>query len=981
MKKLKFVKKSAITFIIGQMLSVGVMSNDMVPGPTRIGVDAFDIYSQLKESGEVLKGGVAQPVEGEPGVTYGAEKEGSSYLVTRIAGPSGMSFLLWIQAQPRKFREEFLRRFVSGESRNEVVKAKNGRDISFNEELLAEFDKDYSKMTPREFKQLMETWVFLTKGRPFSYLNNKERKNLYKGTAPHQVGRIGNDFKPRSIPFAHWVAHHGEAQKYVMGLTPTDAGWWEVNFLPQAGFGDFKKMIQWFKTSLENAGKLFHSPGHQRVVFPSPETLGYTGPQMAEWQSKMGEVFRMIQAYIVIRGIYKNTKIEKSRYKDILRDSQFDLTRYYNDESKRGVVRIDQHGRFVKGTYSIELRAGTKDAPVADFIETVIASRVHTGDLADLTGYADYELYEGKKQTAKKLMQRFGVSKAVADAFIKKTGTTWKPQYLIPIWHWENAPFLEAKRDILLWETRRFIENVAASTKRKAIKWGIKSWLRSTDLERSVYEYLRPKKVLAGRPVPHHFASTGRINVNEIDLGIEYSARFGNRYSPSMSSEIAEDGNKIWLETVTGMTPYERKEKIKSMAAALGKEITGKAVTLIDASTEGAHGHGISIAYEFRDNEGRKWRAEWDGVGRTYDSNGEIIGSSLRGGHIEIVTPKFQPTFQEMSAVYRAMHSVGVLPGVMGGGHINVDLAPFMNNPKALARFLTIFHQHRGIIAYMFQNMTRLFAAEPAEVSRRLANALKNFNGTELELKQLLYNEQYFNRRLGRKTRNVHIDMSAYFQDVIPEHHLHEDFDMKNPRDPWRPQFRVNPKIRKMEFRLFDAPIDVYESSLQIKLVRAMLNLALNETTPLEGKVQRVDHEGFAENYDRANRALKEMCETLGLSEAEYKAYLLRAVESAHATMARSSYVTFAEKAKMRGWKLIQGVWGKALETPRTAENQMGSEGRHWSGTALPEAEVLREARVNAAKTGSRKRGNRVNSPQTRRALKISVNCREVFNF
>ena len=86
---------------------------------------------------------------------------------------------------------------------------------------------------------------------------------------------------------------------------------------------------------------------------------------------------------------------------------------------------------------------------------------------------------------------------------------------------------------------------------------------------------------------------------------------------------------------------------------------------------------------------------------------------------------------------------------------------------------------------------------------------------------------------------------------------LHEDFDMKNPRDPWRPQFRVNPKIRKMEFRLFDAPIDVYESSLQIKLVRAMLNLALNESTPLEGKVQRVNHEGFSENYERANRALK----------------------------------------------------------------------------------------------------------------------------
>ena len=69
-------------------------------------------------------------------------------------------------------------------------------------------------------------------------------------------------------------------------------------------------MIKWFKISLENAGRLFHSPGHQRVVFPSPEILGYTGPERAEWQGKMGEVFRMIQAYIVIRGIRNNTKLK-----------------------------------------------------------------------------------------------------------------------------------------------------------------------------------------------------------------------------------------------------------------------------------------------------------------------------------------------------------------------------------------------------------------------------------------------------------------------------------------------------------------------------------------------------------------------------------------------------------------------------------------------------------------------------------------------
>ena len=185
-----------------------------------------------------------------------------------------------------------------------------------------------------------------------------------------------------------------------------------------------------------------------------------------------------------------------------------------------------------------------------------------------------------------------------------------------------------------------------------------------------------------------------------------------------MSSEIAEDGNKIWLETVTGMT-LTREKKIKAMTEALGQEITGKAVTLIDASTEGRT-VTVSLLRMSLEMIRRKWRAEWDGVGRTYDSNGEIIGSSLRGGHVEIVTPKFQPTFQEMSGVYRAMNKVGLLPGVMGGGHINVDLAPFMGNPKALARFLTIFHQHRGIIAFMFQNMTRLFAAEPRKYQEDL---------------------------------------------------------------------------------------------------------------------------------------------------------------------------------------------------------------------------------------------------------------------
>ena len=56
----------------------------------------------------------------------------------------------------------------------------------------------------------------------------------------------------------------------------------------------------------------------------------------------------MIQAYIVIRGIYNNTKIEKSHYKDILRDAQFDLARYYNDESKEGLFESTNTGDLLK---------------------------------------------------------------------------------------------------------------------------------------------------------------------------------------------------------------------------------------------------------------------------------------------------------------------------------------------------------------------------------------------------------------------------------------------------------------------------------------------------------------------------------------------------------------------------------------------------------------------------------------------------------
>ena len=197
-----------------------------------------------------------------------------------------------------------------------------------------------------------------------------------------------------------------------------------------------------------------------------------------------------------------------------------------------------------------------------------------------------------------------------------------------------------------------------------------------------------------------------------------------------MLSDRGVDGQQVWLNTTDGMTPHERKQAIKRMSLALGKALNdGRAVPVYDASTAGAHGHGLSIAFKFKDKHGRKWRAEWDGVARNYTANGEVVPGSMRGGHIEIVTPKFNPTYEEMSAVYTAMESEGIIPSLRaGGGHINIDLAPFAGKPKQLARFLTLFHEHRGIMSFMFQNINRSAAAEAVEVSETLKNEIERIS-------------------------------------------------------------------------------------------------------------------------------------------------------------------------------------------------------------------------------------------------------------
>ena len=131
-------------------------------------------------------------------------------------------------------------------------------------------------------------------------------------------------------------------------------------------YGTFEKMIHWFKTELQTAGQLFQAPGHQRLVFSRPNL---TGEQLKQWKNYVAEIYKNIQALIVLRGIYGGTGIEYASFKDIITDAE--ILRAFESGSSRGVIRLDRAGRFTPNTYSLELRAGTKDAVVQQ-LDTII---------------------------------------------------------------------------------------------------------------------------------------------------------------------------------------------------------------------------------------------------------------------------------------------------------------------------------------------------------------------------------------------------------------------------------------------------------------------------------------------------------------------------------------------------------------------------------------------------------------------------------
>lgn len=978
MKKNIFAKYFNRKTVIASALAVGLIAGCTQKGKRFVADEgsagpqsAFDIYSQLQESATsfntkavMVNGDMA--IEGmNAGVTWGAEKEASSALITRVMGPPADDFKRMVSGLTEENRKEFLSDFLHNYMKNangyrtfrteEGVRVDLGADVvdaegnpkTINLESLRGIDYQSADLSVLEEK--FGAWLDMTEGKPMSFIKPSIKSKLFKGQMP---GLDSNNNIKKAASYSSWVPNFGPPEKYVRdahGHYGGQGGGWEINFKPQQTYGEFEEMVAWFRTSLKNTGKLFQAPGHQRMVFVKHPELN---------ESKLAETYRAIQALIVVDGIQGKTGIEKANYKQVQTDSTLASL-----SSSRGVIRLEGD-RWASNTRAVEFRAGTKDIRAARFYQTVLASRVSTNDWTGMADIGDYELYTGSNQSASDLARRFDVSEDVAQRAIDNLSQAQiKTSYTLPFWNWtdEGNPFLGApKRKMIKSLTKDFILQAAEIDSNHEVvgRELMRRWVKSTNLGQELRTYLKPKRGLQmAQDLIHFNPPSGRqlvdnaVDVNNIDLGIEYSGRLPLRLDANFTDRELADNQKAWLSTNIDLDPVERESLIQQVAKDLASELGSDAepTKIVDAD---GHGHGLELAYEVRDSQNRKWIVEWDGIGRSYDSNGDVIDGSARAGSIEIPTPKFVPEPEEMDAVFKAMEKNNVLPNLMsGGGHINVDLAAFEGKPKQLARFLSLFHENRGVIALMFQHVNRLKAGEPLEISSTLSQKLKNFTGTEEELKKLLYNERYFNTRYGRKSRYAQLEMSSYFQDVIPEEFISDDFDIKSPTDPWRRQFRVDPNIRKAEFRMFNAPRDAAESALQIKLVRALLSKALNEDDTLTGTVQAVNHEDYLANPDKAYGDLEKMCNQLGLEVDDFRPAVAEGLSDTDLATRSIFYKSLSQKLMDHP---KQPSWGDAVDA-RSADNAIASEGRSWTPGAADQTNTMtHEQRIRAVEEADR---------------------------
>ncbi len=946
------------------------ISRSIVSGShERILVDGAPGSEQSLKEGEVR-----DPNSGKY-ITYGGEKEGSSALITRALGPTEDSFKSYVSSLNEADREKFLRDFLGnwfkGKYRQKNVTNLKGQRVDINskvyEEVLDEQNKikhtlsslkktKWQSADLAKLENSFDIWLKIVGDKSFSFLKKQVRMNIYNGKKIAGLNSQ-NSMKKKKI-FTSFVPNYGLSEKYFFdkGAVVTTSVGWEVRFKPQKSYGEFEEMIAWFRKTLKNVGKDFEAPGHQWIVIPKKQQyLEETGSRYGSNYSDIGkknlkkinEVYRNIQSYIVLKGIAGRAGIEFSNYKSVHDDYTWSKERH---GTGRGVIRVEDNRFKVDGanSFNIEQRAGTKSDSLRREIHKMLISRIGSGYFSDLSNADSWKLQTSVNFDAANMASKYGVSNYEVTQFqeillnkavIYRRGKKRKmsTNYLVALWNWDDAPFLSAdKKKYLKDLTRDFIKSVvgAGSPSGDDVAEMLRQWVLASKLTDDIKHYLTPRLKMDLDKALNFAGRAQDVNVNKIHFGLEYTGRFPMKLVGEYVDIPGRAGKKEWVKTYFDYSRSERKDILREYAITLNKNLTGNTKVEVKEIKSDGHGHGLDIAFEFKDSKDRTWRVEWDGIGRSYDTEGSMISDSVRGGHIEVVTPKFTPTKKEIRAVFNAFKKNNIIPNEkMGGGHVNFDLKPFEGKPKKMASFIANYLNIRKEMSLLFQFPGRFMGGEANHVSDKLIRELHNFSGTEEELKKLLYNEKFFNTRVGRKTKNTQLNLIAYFQDVIPEEYIWEDFDMKN--DYWRKSFDLQPKVRKGEFRMFNAPRNETEAALQVKFVKALYNEALNKTSfpDLDSKVN-FQWSKLGDSFGSTESQFKSKLAQIGLDPEEYKSLFYEGVENFKNFRELGHFSTMNEKIVAH--PQIKD-WGKAVEA-RAQNKSIKSEGRKWKGQPIVDA-------------------------------------------
>lgn len=584
-------------------------------------------------------------------------------------------------------------------------------------------------------------------------------------------------------------------------------------------------------------------------------------------------------------GIYPRSSLKRLHDRMVDGDAEHarDKYRMIGFRSMRG--RSSMPGQDPNQFYpDFELRSGNKGVK-RDFMEDMLQARLASGDYSGLQEFSSHSVDPGAhiRKIAPDLsteqlttLESFEAAMPKLSSANRQYRKDLRNKIFSPLLNWEERLPIDLGGESFKGARQKYADELTKIAKdylrRKALTQKPESheklWQETQEkIETAIYDFAKTTQLskafenyLVPRPnqLPDiRVSNAGPVDVNQIDLGIEFSFRFLN--SPA---------NK----TIAG-------ERIHKTVSELAKALGASEVKEIDDPE--AHGHGLGLKFLMVDENGKKWRVEWDGVQRFYRQGKPY---APQGGHIEIPSPKAAPQdMNQIRALYETNRALGQVPSrAAGGAHINIDLKPFFSlpekeGPRKFVDFLNNFESNREMIQFLWQHPYRTAAAFPLEMSAGLKEKLNGFSGSWDDLARLLYDERYFNPYVSRKPGYTQLNATALMSGLVPEAYR-GTIDIKNPKTEWFPAFGGKGTDR-VELRLFDAPTDEYLAALQIKYIRALLNKSINsaESVGIQKKYGAEDFKKWKEDAGAFSEAAKAHLIDLGLDPKEFLPLLVDA--------------------------------------------------------------------------------------------------------